>query len=433
MPVKAVILAGGETLGTRFRPLTMDIPKCLFALAGRPLISHIISKLVEDLAQDLEEVFLVTFFHNTSPFKKFIDCAQQEFPGLKLTLLSEPVPMGTGGGLLFFRDKIIQDKTDSQILLIHGDIACVYPFRKILEFHSEQKATVSLAGIKPCDLLEDKLSPKNDKNRFTSNYGTIFYDKRTKRIVHYVEMPESDTFATFKYTGANYHVCINGGIYAFSPTIFDLLDNAKTRKPPRPEYDLTGEHFADKSWVLSLEHDIFKTLPDCKDIVFSTYVHDKPWLQVTTPRHALTANAFFLKNRSSSLLLGSGIVSPVEFQSRIDEGGCEIGPNVTVGKNVKIGAGVRLRNCIICDNVTIGDHSVVINAIVSCGVQMGKWCRVEGTLDCVVHAHDSSGSFSNRLAILCKGTRMHNMSMVYNSLVLPHKVIRGGSKYEIVM
>lgn len=436
MTVKAVILAGGDTLGTRFRPLTMDFHKCLFAVAGRPILSHIIAKLVDDLAHDLKEVFLLSFFQDTAPFDEYIRSAQQEFSGLKISLLTEPSPLGTGGGLCYFKEKIVTQGQDSQILLIHGDIACGYPFRPLLDFHLSRRATVTILGISPHKLLEDKLLQKEEKEKIMGNYGTIFYDKDSKEVVHYVEKPKSAMFAKFKPPKTNYHVSFNGGVYAFSDSIFDLLQDAKARKiaSPPPEYCLPGEKPASASCALSFEYDIFKALPGCENVAFFTYEHSAPWFQLTTPRFALAANSFFLGCKYANPTMMSGIISPVEIQSVSQFDRCQIGPDVTVGKNVIIGLGVRLKNCIICDNVTIGDHSVIINAIVSTDVRIGMWCRVEGNLDNQVHAGESRrNTFSNRLAILCKGTKVDNMAMVYNSMVLPYKRLLGDVKYEIVM
>jgi mannose-1-phosphate guanylyltransferase len=38
--LKAVILIGGPQKGTRFRPLSLDVPKPLFPVAGYPIMHH---------------------------------------------------------------------------------------------------------------------------------------------------------------------------------------------------------------------------------------------------------------------------------------------------------------------------------------------------------------------------------------------------------
>ena len=43
--IKAIILIGGPQKGTRFRPLSFDVPKPLFPVAGYPIIYHHISAL----------------------------------------------------------------------------------------------------------------------------------------------------------------------------------------------------------------------------------------------------------------------------------------------------------------------------------------------------------------------------------------------------
>ena len=51
--MKCVILAAGE--GIRMRPLTLENPKPLLEIAGKPLIGHI----VETLPSEIDELVLV--------------------------------------------------------------------------------------------------------------------------------------------------------------------------------------------------------------------------------------------------------------------------------------------------------------------------------------------------------------------------------------
>ena len=55
---KAVILIAGPQKGTRFRPLSLDVPKPLFPLAGIPTIQHHIEALAK-LSDKVKEVLLL--------------------------------------------------------------------------------------------------------------------------------------------------------------------------------------------------------------------------------------------------------------------------------------------------------------------------------------------------------------------------------------
>lgn len=434
MSVKAVILVGGETTGTRFRPLTMDYYKCLFPVAGQPLLSHIITKLVQDLGLDLDQIFLISFFKDPKRFESYIDDAKSLFPKVKLTLLTEPTPMGTGGGIFFFKDKILGLSPDSPILLIHGDVVCDYPFKQLLDFQTKQNADVAILGVDPLVLLKDKAYPGLDKEQVLRKYGTLFSSKDSHKVVHYVEKPKSDSFA--KFGDSSYLTSINGGVYALKSTIFKLLEEAKAKKlsaEPYSSYDVDDQQDPYYPDILSFELDVFKTLPTKKDLTFLNYPFETSWYQLTNPVFALAANAFFLKQ--SPLPSSSFTDSTVKLLSNVDVKGDRLGPNVTVGHNVKIGTGVRLKNCIICDDVEIGDHTIIANAIISRGVIIGKWCRIEGTLSSPVleASLEHASKLLSNMVILCKETKVGNQVFIYNSVVLPHKEIRSDIKYEIVM
>ncbi|MFH4984677.1 hypothetical protein AB6A40_011386, partial [Gnathostoma spinigerum] len=70
LTLKAAILVGGAQKGTRFRPLSLQLPKPLFPIAGVPLIEHHIEKLSS--LRDLSEIFLLGFYP-ADQFKEFVD------------------------------------------------------------------------------------------------------------------------------------------------------------------------------------------------------------------------------------------------------------------------------------------------------------------------------------------------------------------------
>jgi len=63
--INAVILLGGESSGTRFRPLSLDLSKPLFPLGGHEMVYHQIKALSEIV--QIRNVFLLGYYEK----KKF--------------------------------------------------------------------------------------------------------------------------------------------------------------------------------------------------------------------------------------------------------------------------------------------------------------------------------------------------------------------------
>ena len=61
-----------------------------------------------------------------------------------------------------------------------------------------------------------------------------------------------------------------------------------------------------------------------------------------------------------------------------------IGPNVTIGKYALVGAGSRIKNSIVLEDVVIQDHVVIINSIIGWSTLVGSWARIEGILKVVI-------------------------------------------------
>jgi NDP-sugar pyrophosphorylase family protein len=91
--MEAMILAAG--LGTRLAPLTDRMPKALVPVRGRPLIAHVLDRLVE--------AGVTRVVVNTSRFGEAIEAwlAAHVPPGVEWAVSPEPDgPYDTGGGLM---------------------------------------------------------------------------------------------------------------------------------------------------------------------------------------------------------------------------------------------------------------------------------------------------------------------------------------------
>lgn len=78
--MKAVIMVGGPSTDSWFRPLSLIQPKPLFPVAGQPMIYHHIRSLAR--FDNLDEVLLVGFYE-AAQFEPFIESIAAEF-GVKV-------------------------------------------------------------------------------------------------------------------------------------------------------------------------------------------------------------------------------------------------------------------------------------------------------------------------------------------------------------
>jgi len=88
----AVLLAAG--VGSRLRPYTSSIPKCLMPIRRRPLLDYWLAHLI---ASDVQKIFINTFY-----LRGLVNSYFKSLPGqIKeiVTLVDEPYLMGTAGSL----------------------------------------------------------------------------------------------------------------------------------------------------------------------------------------------------------------------------------------------------------------------------------------------------------------------------------------------
>ena len=78
--IKVIILVGGEKRATRFRPLSLDIPKPLFPIGGKSMITHYIEACKQ--LEDLEEILILGSFDELK-FQEYV-IQQSKITGLKV-------------------------------------------------------------------------------------------------------------------------------------------------------------------------------------------------------------------------------------------------------------------------------------------------------------------------------------------------------------
>jgi NDP-sugar pyrophosphorylase family protein len=194
---KAVILAAGE--GTRLRPLTLDRPKPMLPIAGRPLLERVVLWLrgygVTDLAINLH-------YRSEAIRDHFGDGGRF---GVAIRYSYEPTLRGAAGAL-----KPLQAFLDTTFIVVYGDVLTDLALSALITFHQAApgaQMTLSLSRV------------PNPTEK-----GIVALDK-AGRIVRFVEKPAPD---------AVFSDLASAGIIVAEPGILDYI-------PDEGVYDI-GHH-----------------------------------------------------------------------------------------------------------------------------------------------------------------------------------------------
>jgi mannose-1-phosphate guanylyltransferase len=188
--IKALILAAGK--GTRLRPLTDTIPKCLVPIAGRPLLGYWLEKLMEC---GVKECLINTHAHKRQ-MRRYI-AAFNDNGNLRLIESHEPTLLGSAGTVSANAD-FAEDA--EQVIIIYADNFSNVDLSEMLSFH--------LGHNEPLTML---LFESEDPSRC----GIAQMDE-TGRIIDFIEKPS--------HPSGN---LANGGVYIIDSSLYRKIAEAR--------------------------------------------------------------------------------------------------------------------------------------------------------------------------------------------------------------
>ncbi|KAL5191911.1 Mannose-1-phosphate guanyltransferase alpha-B [Glycine soja] len=399
--VVAVIMVGGPTKGTRFRPLSFNIPKPLFPLAGQPMVHHPISacKRIPNLAQ----IYLLGFYEERE-FALYVSSISNE---LKVPV-SFPLPDMLGNfcseiDYIFFYLQLF----DAGVSLLNN-------------------AHRRYGGMGT--ILVVKVSAES-----ASEFGELVADPTTNELLHYTEKPE--TFVSDR---------INCGVYIFTPNIFTAIEGVSTQRKDRANLRRVSSFEAMQPDTRSLpvnyvrlDQDILSPLAGKKQLYI--YETNDFWEQIKTPGMSIKCSGLYLAQfrYTSPHLLANGdgikkasITGDVYIHpSAKVHPSAKIGPSVSISANARIGAGARLKHCIILDDVEI---KAGVQKMLLLVMQLldGNHLLVDGPV-----LRQASGDYNAKLGvtILGESVTVEDEVVVFNSIILPHKTLNVGVQDEILL
>jgi dTDP-glucose pyrophosphorylase len=131
-PNRIVIMAGGR--GTRLRPFTNDCPKPLIVVAGKPMLEHIIERVMNEGFSDI----VLAIHHLGYMIEEYFGDGSRF--GVKIEYLREDSPLGTAGAL-----SLLMPQPDEPFMVTNGDVLTDIRYGDLLDFHIRHEASATMA------------------------------------------------------------------------------------------------------------------------------------------------------------------------------------------------------------------------------------------------------------------------------------------------
>ena len=293
--MKAVVMAGGE--GSRLRPLTINRPKPMVPIADRQVMAHIIELLkmhgITEIVVTLQYLANVVQDH-------FGDGSGY---GVHIEYALEDQPLGTAGSV-----KNAEHLLQEPFLVISGDALTDFDLSKVIDFHTNRKATATLTLTRVPNPLD---------------YGVIIVIERAE-VQQFLEKPS---------WGEVFSDTVNTGIYVLSPTVFRYIEKGK---------------FTDWS------KDVFPHMLREEDTLLG-YVAEGYWTDVGTIEEYMRANRDYLAGRVNLPRVGHRAFDEVWI-----DGDAEIAPDVQFTGPVYLGHGAKIKSgAIIHGPTVIRDYTII--------------------------------------------------------------------------
>ena len=269
-------MAGGE--GSRLRPLTINQPKPMVSIANKPCLGHLFDLLTRS---GITEAYVTLQYLASVIQDSYGDGTSA---GLRLRYSVEETPLGTGGSV-----RQIGEALQSTFIVVSGDALTDIDLTKVIAFHREKGAAVTLTLYRVPDPLE---------------YGVVVTDD-TGRITKFLEKPS---------WGEVFSDTINTGIYVIEPPVLG-------RFPVGASFDFSKDLFP-------------QLLADGEPLY--GYVAEGYWTDVGSIPEYARANADVLNGRVRTSPLGREIRPGVFAEENV-----EIDPSAQIRGPVYLGAGVR--------------------------------------------------------------------------------------------
>ena len=389
-PLAAVVLAAGE--GTRMRSAT---PKVLHPLCGRPMILHVLDRLVE---LPLARIVIVVGHGAESVTKTVQEQLATETP---VEFVEQRRQRGTGDAAsVGLAGSGFDLDGEDDVLVLTGDTPLLRA-ETLAALATEHRLTDAAATVLTAD-LDDPFG-----------YGRVIRDERggVERIVEQPDANDAELAITE----------VNSSIYCFRR---GLLAPALRRLDPE---NVQGEYYLT---------DVVEVLRSAGHLVVAAQADDPTEILGVNDRAQLATAETILRARINRRWMREG-VSMTDPEHTYVDASVELEPEVAllpgtilegrtvIGARSVIGPHCRLVDTIVGDGTTI-EHTVAKEAEIGDGVTIGPWVSLRPGTRIAAGAH--VGTFvETKNAEIGEGAKVPHLAYVGDAEIGPGANIGAGT------
>ncbi len=253
--MKVVILAGG--FGTRLSEETVNLPKPMVEIGGKPILWHIMKIYSHYGYNDfiiclgykgyiIKEYFMNYFMHMSDITVDLsnggIKVHNSKAENWKVTLVDTGLDTMTGGRIKRIKDHL----NGERFMLTYGDGVADVNINSLVKFHESHERLATITAVQP-----------------SGRFGALRIND-DKKVENFVEKPAGD--------GA----WINGGFFVLEPQVIDYIKDDNTSWEREPLENLTKE-----SQLFAYKHEGFwkpmDTLRDKIELERLWSTKEAPW------------------------------------------------------------------------------------------------------------------------------------------------------------
>ena len=366
--IKAVVMAGGE--GSRLRPLTSQYPKPLVPVAGTPVIEHILRLLRE---HGITQVILTLQYLGAEIRNRLGDGSELD---MEIEYVVEDRPLGTAGSV-----RNAAHLLDDTFLVISGDALTDIDLTWALAEHRRRGSHASI-------VLKSVPNPLE--------YGVVVTEA-DGRVNRFLEKPS---------WGEVFSDHANTGIYVIEPSVLEAI---------KPDVSV--------DW----SQDVFPQMLRRKQPLYGL-VAEGYWCDIGSIQSYMQANWDALEGRvrchipgrrEGNVWIGDGVEFGIGVQLE--------GP-AFIGDEVKLKAGAFINGHAVIDKYAIiDDNAKVSNTVIWPHSYIGENCRLRQSIVCR-NVTIKNGSLLEENTVIGDDCVIGRGSRVRSGVkIWPHKEVEPGS------